>query len=286
MEEKNQVSEGMRARLSAFSGDAGIAVWGTDNGFCLEYQPHRQMSTASAAKLFILGTVLEQFEQKRLFPDTQLTVRREDIAGGSGILRHLTPGIRLSVRDLAVLMVILSDNTATNMLFDLLGGVEPVNRHLERYGVREARLNRKISDDDAVVAKSSFGEASAAGFADYLKKVLQGCVLGPDYRKSFQDILCRQQYKDMFPRKLPLEDFYDGPEADMIRLGNKTGFMTGIRSDVGFFQIPGKGEYVYAALTEGCSDKSYAADNEASVLIADIGREAFKMICAEKRIRL
>ncbi len=283
MEEKNQVSEGMRARLSAFSGDAGIAVWGTDNGFCLEYQPHRQMSTASAAKLFILGTVLEQFEQKRLFPDTQLTVRREDIAGGSGILRHLTPGIRLSVRDLAVLMVILSDNTATNMLIDLLGGAEPVNQHLKRYGVREARLNRKISDDDAVTAASSFGEASAAGFADYLKRMLQGCILGPDYQKSFRDILCRQQYKDMFPRRIPLADFYDKPGTAMIKLGNKTGFMTGIRSDVGFFEIPGKGEYVYAVLTEGCADKSYAAENEASVLIATVGQEVFRRICTEQK---
>lgn len=282
MTDEKKLEEAIAGQIKSFDGEIGIVIQGIKSKFRFAYNENRLMSTASAAKVFVLGALLELCEQNKISLDKMITFHREAVEEGSGILCHMSDGMKLCVKDVAMLMIILSDNTATNLLIDLVGGTKAIARHLERYEVKDCFVNRKISSDDAVTAKCNFADATAAGFADYLWKIKNGMILSPHYAAVFKDMMSRQFYKDMFGRKLPLKDYYDDPNEGSAELSNKTGFMTGIRTDVGYISIEGKGEYVYSVLINGCGDRSYAAANEASVLIAEIGLQFYKMICEQK----
>lgn len=282
MSKEKEFWDRIESRVRGFSGETGIVIRGLENDFHFAYNEKKSMPTASAAKVFVLGTLLELCEQQKISLDQMMVLKKEDLTEGSGILLHMSPGMQLCVKDAAMLMIIVSDNTATNMLIDLVGGTETIRNHLECHGICHSSVNRKITDDPEIVSKSNFGDATAEDFAGYLWKIRNGEILSPSYALLVEDMMKRQLYKDMFGRKLPLTDYYDEPDSGRVELANKTGFVTGVRTDIGYIKIKGKGEYVYAVTTNGCKDLSYALSNEASVLISEIGLNFYRTVCSDK----
>ncbi|MBQ8136617.1 MAG: serine hydrolase [Clostridia bacterium] len=257
--------------IGAFSGTAAFSIRSLDGSVVVEREKDRLLESASVGKTFILGALLEACAAGKERLDRMLTLKESDITGGSGALRHLTPGLTLSVRDTAMLMVITSDNTATNMILDLLGGVDAVKAHMQKNGAVLSRVNRKITDDPAVVAKGPFSQATAGELSEYLYRMESGLVLPEAYRAVFDDCFLRQQYKDMFPRYLPLSDVSPDETHGRMACGCKTGFTTGTRADAGFIRADPGGSWVYALLANGCADRGFSIDNEASVLFAKLG---------------
>ena len=257
--------------IGAFSGTAAYSIRSLDGRVCVDYQPELLLESASVGKTFILGALLEACAGGRVRLDRMLTLKESDITGGSGTLCHLTPGLTLSVHDTAMLMVITSDNTATNMILDLLGGAEAVKVHMAKNGAAVSRVNRKITGDPAVIARGPFSQATAGELSEYLFRMESGQVLPDKYRAVFDDMFLRQQYKNFFPRRLPLADFSADETNGRILCGCKTGFTSGTRADAGFLRLRSGEEWVYAVLSNGCADPGFSPDNEANVLFADLG---------------
>ena len=269
----------MEMLLRAASGRIGVSIQGIGTPFSYACQEDERLSTASTMKLMVLGALLEKCQAGEEKLDRFITYKAEERIGGSGILCDLTPGLSLTVRDTAVLMIILSDNTATNMCIDLAGGVDAVNDHISRLQIRNCSINRKLGPAGPDPAKKNLADTSARGFVDYLIAVRTGKALNEEYTKVFFDILRLQRYKDMFGRFLPLEDYFeeedDGPYPVLM---NKTGFMVGVRTDAGILVLPDGREYAYAVMINDGPDPSYAVTNESAVLIAEIGKAFYEAV--------
>ena len=142
------LAERFRGELEAISratpGVVGIQVVDLTSG--AEYGVNAELvfPTASAIKVPLLVELLRQGEAGRIRMDERVELRAGDRAGGSGVLQFLGDGTSaLAMRDLAVLMVVLSDNTATNLLIERVG-MDAVNRTLAGMGFTATRLQRRM----------------------------------------------------------------------------------------------------------------------------------------------
>jgi len=132
---------------SRVDGVVGYAVLDLTSGERIGHLETAVFPTASTIKLAIVYELFKQVEEGRVRLDQTIVLDRSAKVGGSGVLHELgTP--TLSVRDYATLMVILSDNTATNVIIDLLG-MDNVTRRMADLGLKDTRLRRKMIDLDA-----------------------------------------------------------------------------------------------------------------------------------------
>src|ERR1700720_5016788 len=88
----------------------------------------RQMDTMSVIKIPLMVEAFRQMEAGKFSLDDKITLKESDKRPGTGIIRSLDPGAILTIKDLLTLMIIVSDNTATDLLYDKVGGMEPVNK--------------------------------------------------------------------------------------------------------------------------------------------------------------
>src|SRR5205814_1253508 len=137
-----------RLLIDGFSGHAGFAFLDLDTGDALGINAHESHPTASMIKLPILIEFFQQVEDGRWRLEQPREVRAAEHVGGSGILKQLTPGIFLPLRDLAYLMMSVSDNTATNILIELVD-LENVNQRMRALGCSNLVLRHKIDFDHA-----------------------------------------------------------------------------------------------------------------------------------------
>jgi beta-lactamase class A len=130
--------------VARVDGVVGYAILDVTSGDRFAYLERAVFPTASTIKLAIVYELFKQAEEGKLRFDQTLPLDRAKAVGGSGVLYQLgTP--TLSVRDYATLMVVLSDNTATNVLIDLVG-MDNVARHMSSLGLAQTKLRRHMMD--------------------------------------------------------------------------------------------------------------------------------------------
>lgn len=139
--------EELHDRLSRIIAEAG-GTWGVvvedlDSGSRFEHHPQEPFIAESVIKVPIMAAVFAAAERGGCSLDEVLPLRREDLVGGSGLLFALSPGLRLSIRDLVTLMIIQSDNTATNVLIDRIGK-EQINQTMRDLGMQGSVYSRKL----------------------------------------------------------------------------------------------------------------------------------------------
>lgn len=246
----------------------GISIKEVNGSFSYFLNENELLSTASTMKLFVLGALLKKCERKEEELNRLITIKKEHLYPGSGVMKYLSAGIRLTVKDLLTLMIIVSDNSATNLCIDLVGGTDEVNKHISELNVKDASVNRKVYDHSPNPNKKKLAEVSAFAFTDYIEKVRTTDYFSKEYKDIFFDILSKQQFKDMFVRYMPLADFYDDGKVEVM---SKTGYDGGTRVDVGLIVLDDKREYAYAIMINGALDESYSFDNKAHLMMAEIG---------------
>jgi beta-lactamase class A len=200
--------------------------------------------------------------------EDKLTLDVPNIVEGSGVLADLTPGLQLTVKDVAMLMVIVSDNTATNMLVDLVS-IDAVNRSLQELGVTGVKMNRKIG----INLDKPLGEATPAGMARLMQLIAQHEVLRPQECIGMIDILKRQQHKELTNRFIPETDDEDDNPA--VRIASKSGWVRGVRNDVALIWAP-RSTYVLAMFSKNCKDRRFYHDNEAAVALARVSQAVYE----------
>lgn len=130
-------------------GVMGYCVLDLTDGTRMALNENLIFPQASAIKIAILMEVYKQAEDGKFKLSDVRTIRKEDKAGGSGILNDLSSDtVQMTVRDLCVLMMVLSDNSATNMLIDLVGR-ENINATMQALGLKETRVRRRMMDTAA-----------------------------------------------------------------------------------------------------------------------------------------
>ncbi|MBS1842546.1 MAG: metallo-hydrolase family protein [Acidobacteria bacterium] len=192
--------------------------------------------TASIIKIAILAELFHQAQQGKLNLNDPYTLQSSDLVGGSGISQALTPGAtKLTLRDVAALMISVSDNSMTNVLINRLG-MDNVNALLDSLGLTHTRLRRKMMDLKAA-AEGRENVATPREIALLLEALYKGKVLNKQFTEDFFNLLAVHK-ESYIPRYLP-ED---------LRVANKPGELEGVRNDCGLV-FTGKRPYILCAMS-------------------------------------
>lgn len=188
----------------------------------VEYQADLPLVAASVIKIPIMVEAFRSIQAGTLDPDESVEIRPEAKMPSCGALTYMHDGLKVSAMDLITLMIILSDNTATNLMIDRLG-IDRVNQTMAELGIPGIRLRRKLFDAE----KSRQGienTVTARGIGELLARMAQGGLLGGEADRRMLGILMNQRLNGKLP-------FYLHSQG--IRLAHKTGEDDGITHDVG-----------------------------------------------------
>ena len=194
------------------------------------------LPTASSIKIAILAELYRQAQQGKLKLTDFYTLQQSDLVGGSGITSVLTPGMtRLTLRDVAGLMISVSDNSATNVIIDRVG-MENVNALLDSLRLTHTRLRRKMMDLKAA-SEGRENVATPREMMLLLENLYRGKVLNKQMTEDFFNLLSVHK-ESYIPRNLP-ED---------VKVANKPGELEGVRNDSGIV-FAGRRPYAISVMT-------------------------------------
>lgn len=250
-----QLEQRIAQRLGAVDGVVGVWIKDLVSGDEISVNEDRIFPTASSIKIGILVELYRQADQGRLRLEGRHRVEESDRAGGSGVLQHLGT-VELSLRDIATLMIVLSDNTATNILIDKVG-MDAVNATLDRLGLSTTRLRRKmIRPDDQAAGRENVSTPAELG--RLVELIYREKIVTPQACREMLEILA-------YPKSGPLRSRL--PQD--VRVAHKTGGLGGVVNDVGVVFLEGR-PFIVSAMSTLVSDPE-----PAHRAISDVARLAY-----------
>jgi beta-lactamase class A len=271
---QNPTLEAIQKRIDSFPGTVSLYAKNLQTGKTVALRETDPVRTASTIKLPIMLTVFNAISQgKAKWTDT-LTVSKEEKVTGSGIIgTELSDGVQLPIRDVLNLMMVLSDNTATNMLIERFTA-EAVNTYLDKLELPTTRLMRKVRGDGNNLKSPSgwsaagklpenqkygLGKSTPKDMVTLLEKLDRGETVSPDASKQMLAIMRRCQDDTGVRRKL-----------NGYTIFNKTGALDALRSDIALVTAKSGAKVAMAITVEGIPQIDYTPENQGSLLIADI----------------
>jgi beta-lactamase class A len=273
---------------AAASGQVGLLARHLESGEELSWHPGVRFGTASTIKLAIYAEVMRQRAIGQIDLGAEVATSITDLTGGSGVLGVLRPGLRCTVADLCTLMMVVSDNTATNMLIDRLGGVAAVNEGVALLGYPGLVLDHKVrrppppliagpdslpSEPVPSGAGRPLGTATPAEFCRLLSDLHAGRVIDPATSAEILATLRHQQSRSLIPRfYLAVAEPPREPDEDGPGIASKTGWVDGCRVDTGLLYLPDSGGTVaYCAAADGLADQTMTTLAEGDELLGQLG---------------
>ncbi len=233
--------------VRAHDGVMGLAAKDLTTGETFTVNPDVVFPQASSIKIPVLIELYRHAQAGALKLEERVEVRRALMAGGSGVLlRFSDGGSALSLRDLAVLMIVLSDNTATNILIDRVG-MPGVNDTLARHGLKQTRLHRRMMDTDSQRAGRE-NLSTPAEMIWLLGLLHQGKLLDAAHTAGVIEIL-------KYPKATSLRR---GLPAN-VELAGKPGGLTGVACESGIVLLAGR-PYAIAVMTTYNKDAGAAEE--------------------------
>lgn len=258
----------------------GVAALNLTTGESLYYRADTLFPTASVIKLPVLVELYRQYARGYLSPQDTVYLHAARLYPGSGILQYLSVPRVLSLQDAAVLMIILSDNTATNLVFDKLGPhhearLDSVNRTLRALGLEKTTMHNKpfslqTRKNTPEALRYGIGMTTPREMVELLRKLACGEVVSPQACREMIEILKQQQWTEVAPRYLPVE-------ADSLQIAHKTGAISTARCDVGLIFSP-RDTIAYAVMTDGVQDPRWSIDHKGNVAAAEAARLLYERL--------
>lgn len=219
------------------SGYLAVVVKNLFTGESFSFNEKEVFPSASTIKLVILSELLRQCKIGQLSLNDKIEIKEEFLTDGDGILKEFEFGHKFSLKEIAILMIIISDNMATNILINLLG-IDNINKTGIALGLNNTILQRKMMDFEA---KSSGKDnyTCAQDMARILELIYLGQNIDDESSKIMHEILLRQQVGGRLGLYLP----------DEIAIAHKTGDLDHLEHDVGIVYFP-KAPYLVCVLTK------------------------------------
>ena len=260
--------------FDAFSGRVSVAYARLDGFENYSYRATEPTPAASLIKLPILLTVLESVAQGKLDLSERISLKTADQVGGSGVLHTLQAGLEPTLHDLLTLMIIVSDNTATNMLIERIGAAR-VNTFCQQHGFSGTALVGKLqlpeTEQNGAQRRGARNTTCAADMLGLLLGLERGDLLPPPETALALDILKKQQFTEALARYLPVDAELDAP---YVEIASKSGCLRGVWHDAGIV-FQDAGPYALAVMTSGSADKRFHFEQEGMLLIAEVSRRIF-----------
>lgn len=264
------LKEKIEAILEEADIKAGIAVWHIESGEKTDVNGDVPYPMASTFKIPILATAMKQVSQGKLSLGTRYPLKEEDKSPGSGILPYFEGGLEPTFLDMLTLMIIISDNTATDMIIDILGGPEAIESYMHELGLNDIYIKMNCKDligemfppevqampmeermawasthdilrDSRTFSLTPDNDISTAlDMNSLLHMIYQGELFGGEELETALGILFKQQFNVRMTRFFPPQ----------IKVAHKTGTIGGIRNDSGIIYIDDNNHVILTEFVE------------------------------------
>jgi beta-lactamase class A len=265
------LADDLRARIADFPATVSLYAKNLDTGVAVGIHESDPVRTASTIKLPILCALFDAVAKgKAKWTDTLTVVAAEKSSGSGVIASEFSDGVQLPLRDVANLMIVLSDNTATNLVLDRLT-TDAVNAYLDSIGIKTTRSMRKILGAGPAAGYSEAGKlpenrkygigvSTPHDMVAILEKLERGEIVSPAASKEILAILGRCQDGNGIRRRM-----------GALKVANKTGALDALRADLGIVYSPA-GRIAMSITVDGMPKPEWSPDNPALLLIADLAK--------------
>lgn len=252
----------VRDEVAQFKGKVSLFAKNLDTGALYTLNGDDQVPTASTIKVAIMVEAFGRVAEGKAKWTDELVLTKEKKVGGAGILPEFTAGLRLTLRDGVTLMMVLSDNTGTNLVIDMLTA-NAVNTRMESLGLKETRLMRRVFGGGESVEgrkeenkRFGLGRTTPREMVTLMEKLERGQIVSPDASKEMLELMKREQGTNGIWRGQ-----WRVPKA------TKSGALDALRSNVGIIYHP-RGRIAMAVTCNEMADVNWTVDNPALLLMS------------------
>jgi beta-lactamase class A len=265
------LEKAVHERIAELPATVSLYAKNLDTGATLGIRESEPVRTASTIKLAIMMAVFDAVARGQAKFDEPLTIIPREKVAGSGVLgTEFSDGVQLPLRDVMHLMIVMSDNTATNMILERFTA-DAVNAYLDKIGIKTTRSMRKILGAGPAQGLSAagklpenatygIGKSSPLDMASMLERIERGEAVSPEASKEMIAVLKRNQDNTGMARRL-----------NGIPVAHKTGALDALRADVGIVYAK-TGRIVMAIYVDGMAKPDWSPDNPGSLLIGDVAK--------------
>jgi beta-lactamase class A len=248
--------------VNAFKGKVSLFAKNLDTGETYALNADERVRTASTIKIAVMIEAYARVAAGKLKWTDELILTKEKKVGGSGILNELSDNLHLTLRDAVNLMMILSDNTATNLVLDVLT-TDAVNARMESLGIKNIKIMRKVfsggesaAGKDPENKKYGLGMATPREMVLVMEKLERGEVISPAASKEMIELMKREQGRNAIGRSL-----WEVPVA------SKYGALDRLRSSVAILYTK-QGKIALAISCDDMPEIIWSVDNPAYLLMS------------------
>jgi beta-lactamase class A len=259
-----KLDEQVKNLVTPFKGKVSLFAKNLDTGETYALNADERVRTASTIKIAVMIEAFARVSDGKARWTDEVVLTKEKKVSGSGVLFELSDNLRLSLRDAVNLMMILSDNTATNLVLDVLT-TDAVNARMESLGFKQIKINRKVSSGgESMAGKDPENKKYGLGFATpremvlVMEKLERGEIISPAGSKEMIELMKREQGRYAIGRSL-----WDLPMA------SKYGALDRLRSAVGIIYSK-KGKIAMAISCDDMPEIMWSVDNPAYVLMSQL----------------
>ena len=260
----------IRPLLDAHKGKTAVAVKHLETGESYRVRADVPMPTASLIKFPVMIETFRQAAEKKTDLNAPVTLKKEDKVPGAGILTpHFSPGASFPLRDAVHLMIVYSDNTATNLVLDRIG-IGSTAKTMEQMGFPNTKIHSKVFKRETSVfpersKEFGLGSTTADDMVALFEKLHKGELVSKEACEAMKKSLMQCDDKDKFPRFLP-------PGS---KVAFKTGSVDAAKTAAGILYTK-SGPVALCVLTAENDDKRWVADNAGNLLCAKIAKEVWE----------
>jgi len=259
-----KLDEQVKNLVTPFKGKVSLYAKNLDTGETYALNGDERVRTASTIKIAVMIEAFARVSEGKAKWTDEVTLTKEKKVAGSGILFELSDNLHLTLRDAVNLMMMLSDNTATNLVLDVLT-TDAVNARMELLGFKQIKINRKVgSGGDSAAGrdpenkKYGLGVATPHEMVQVMEKLERGEIISPAVSKEMIELMKKEQARYAIGRSLS-----DVPMA------SKYGALDRLRSAVGIIYSK-KGKIAMAISCDDMPDIIWSVDNPAYLLMSQL----------------
>ena len=250
--------------MDPLNGNNGVYYYNLNDHTTASSNATSKIRAASDIKLFIMAAAFQKISDGSLSLSDRYTLTDDDKVGGTGVVQSMSTGTSLTYKDLINYMITQSDNTAANIITDKVGGISDVNDEINKLGLYDTDMQRKLMDQEALDAgKDNYSCAKDLG--TFLTKLYQNKVVSKKYDQQMLDFLANDSNHSKLPSRI---------NTDVVKVYNKTGEYNkyGVQNDAAIFKRD-KQAFVIVVMSENGTE----SDQKAAMgdLGADLAKKVF-----------